>query len=192
MEESRRAVSVRQLEEELQRERRRTKRRKRRRIALVCLLVLLILLIVLGSGFSTVLRISGDAMAGTLRDGDIAVGLKSSHYRSGDVVVFRFNSGVLVKRLLAQSGDWVELDPAGWFFVNGARLNEPYVTETSRGNCDVVFPLTIPEGSCFVAGDNRPVSIDSRSSVVGCVEESALVGKLLLRIWPITRIGLIH
>ena len=102
MEESRRAVSVRQLEEELQRERRRTKRRKRRRIALVCLLVLLILLIVLGSGFSTVLRISGDAMAGTLRDGDIAVGLKSSHYRSGDVVVFRFNSGVLVKRLLAQ------------------------------------------------------------------------------------------
>ena len=192
MEGNGRAVTVRQLEEELQRERKRAKRRRRRHIALVCLLVLLILLFAAGSLLSPVLRISGDSMAGTLRDGDVAVGLRLPHYASGDVVIFRYNGGVLVKRLIAQSQDWVEFDPEGWFFVNGARLDEPYVTELSRGNCDVSFPLTVPEGRCFVVGDNRPVSIDSRSSVVGCVEESALVGRLFLRIWPLSRIGLIH
>ena len=192
MEARERTVTVQQLEDELQRERARVRRRRRRRIIAAVLLPLLLLLCAAGSFLLSTLRISGDAMAGTLRDGDVVVGLTQRQYARGDVVVFRYNGGVLVKRLLAQGGDWVEFDGEGRFFVNGARLDEPYVTAYSRGNCDVIFPFAVPEGGCFVAGDNRPVSIDSRSSVIGCVGEDMLVGRLLLRIWPLSRIGLIR
>ncbi len=192
MEENRRTISVSQLEEELARERRRGRHRRRGRIALRILLLLLVLLLAAGSLFMQVLRISGDAMAETLRDGDIAVGLKLPQYAVGDVVIFRYNGGVLVKRLLAQGGDWIEITHEGRFFINGSRLEEPYVSVFQRGNCDVVFPFAVPEDSCFVAGDNRAVSIDSRSTVVGCVAEDAIVGRMLLRIWPLSRIGFIH
>lgn len=192
MDERIRSVTVEQLEGELRRERDRTRRRQRRHVVFRVLLSLLIALFVAGLFLAPVLNISGDSMAETLRDGDVAIGLKLPHYADGDVVVFRYNGGVLIKRLIAQGGEWVELDHEGRFFVNGARLDEPYVAEIARGNCDIVFPLTVPEGACFVAGDNRAVSIDSRSSVVGCVEESALVGRMLLRIWPLSRFGLIR
>ncbi len=192
MDENRRILTVSQLEEELARERRQTRRRRRRRIVLWVLLLLLALLLIAGSFFLPILRISGDSMAETLQDGDVIVGLSLSRYVNGDVVAFRYKGGILVKRLLAQGLDWVELDHDGRFFVNGARLEEPYVAAFRRGNCDVVFPLTVPEGSCFVAGDNRADSIDSRSSVVGCIEEDALVGRMLLRVWPLARFGLIR
>ena len=191
METGKREPTVRQLEEELQRERGRVRRRRRRRAVFV---ILLLLILALAACFLLlpVLRISGDSMAGTLRDGDVAVGLPAAHYENGDVVIFRYQSGVLVKRLLARGGDCVELDGDGRFFVNGARLDEPYVGEFSRGNCDVSFPLTVPDGGRFVAGDNRPLSVDSRSSVIGFVEDSAIEGRLVLRIWPLSRIGLIR
>lgn len=191
MEESKRTPTVQQLQEELSRERRLVRRRRRRRVLLAVLLLLALVLAVCFLRLP-VLRISGDSMANTLLDGDIAVGLPVSRCRNGDVILFRYQTGVLVKRLLAQSGDYVEFDGDGRFFVNGARLDEPYIESYSRGNCDVVFPLTVPDGALFVAGDNRPVSIDSRSSVIGCVEASALEGRLLLRVWPLSRFGLIR
>ena len=190
--EEKRIVTVAQLEGELERERKQTRRRRRRHTVLRILLALLVALFVAGLFLAPVLRISGDAMAETLRDGDVALGLRLPHYTSGDVVVFRYNGGVLVKRLIAESGNWVEIDHEGRFFVNGARLEEPYVAEIARGNCDVVFPLTVPEDCCFVVGDNRAVSIDSRSTVIGCIEEAALDGRMLLRIWPLSRFGLIR
>lgn len=190
--EEKRIVTVEQLAGELERERKRTRRRRRRHTAFRVLLALLLALFVAGLLLAPVLRISGDAMADTLRDGDIALGLRLPRYANGDVVVFRYNGGVLVKRLIAAGGDWVEIDHEGRLFVNGARLEEPYVAEIARGNCDVVFPLTVPEGCCFVVGDNRAVSIDSRSTVIGCIEEAALDGRMLLRIWPLSRFGLIR
>lgn len=192
MEERTKAYTVEQLENELKREQARTRRRHRRRVVFRVLLALLVSLIVAAALFAPMLRISGDSMADTLRDGDIAIGLKLPRYAPGNVVVFRYNGGLLVKRMIARGGDWIELDHDGRFFVNGSRLEEPYVAEPARGNCDVVFPLTVPEGRCFVAGDSRALSIDSRSSVVGCVEEEAVVGRMLLRIWPLSRAGLIR
>ena len=189
METSKGALSARLLESELQRERDLVRRRRRRRIVFGILLALLLLLFAAWSFLAQTLWISGDAMAGTLRDGDIAVGLRFSRYVPGDVVVLRYHSGILVKRLIAQGGDWVEFDGEGRFFVNGALLDEPYVSEFSRGNCDVALPLIVPEGRCFVVGDNRSLSIDSRSSVVGCVEEGTIEGRVLLRIWPPSRVG---
>ena len=192
MEDRTKDYTIEQLENELKRETARKQRRYRRRIVFRLLLALLVALVVAVALFAPILRISGDSMADTLQDGDIAIGLKLPRYAPGSVVVFRYNGGLLVKRVIAHGGDWVELDRDGRFFVNGGRLEEPYIAEPARGNCDVEFPLTVPEGSCFVVGDNRPLSIDSRSSVIGCVQEEALVGRMLLRIWPLERTGLIR
>ena len=136
--------------------------------------------------------ISVTAAVEAAQDGDVVLGLRLPHLENGDVISFRYDDGVLVKRLIAQGGDWVELDPDGYVFVNGTRLQEPYVALLSRGSGDVAFPLTVPDGTCFVLGDNRAVSVDSRSSTLGCIEEGAVLGRLLWRVWPLDRFGLIR
>ena len=185
-------ASVELLEGELRREQTRTRRRQSRHTVLRVLLSLLIALFVAGLYAAPVLRISGDAMAEALRDGDIAVGIRSAQFTRGEPVFFRYKGGLLIKRLIAQGGDVVDIARDGRILVNGEALDEPYVSAFDRGNCDMIFPLTVPEGCCFVVGDNRALSIDSRSTVIGCVEESTLVGRMLLRLWPLPRFGLIR
>ena len=187
-----RELSVEMLERELQREREKTQRGRRWRRALLIIVALVLIAAAVGLTTVPLLRISGDSMADTLQDGDVVLGLRLPHLENGDVISFRYDDGVLVKRLIAQGGDWVELDPDGFVFVNGTRLQEPYVTALSRGSGDVAFPLTVPDGMCFVLGDNRAVSVDSRSSTLGCIEEGAVLGRLFLRVWPLDRFGLIR
>lgn len=187
-----RELSVEMLERELQREREKTQRGRRWRRALLIIVALVLIAAAVGLTTVPLLRISGDSMADTLQDGDVVLGLRLPHLENGDVISFRYDDGVLVKRLIAQGGDWVELDPDGYVFVNGTRLQEPYVAVLSRGSGDVAFPLTVPDGTCFVLGDNRAVSVDSRSSTLGCIEEGAVLGRLLWRVWPLDRFGLIR
>ncbi len=184
-----RELTVELLERELQRERDKKQRARRRRRGLLVILIVVVLAGLIGVLAFPILRISGDSMAGTLRDGDVAVGLRLPHYERGTVIGFRYEEGVLVKRLIAQGGDWVELDPDGYVFVNGARLHEPYVSELTRGSGDTAFPLTVPAEKCFVLGDNRPLSVDSRSTALGCIGEEEILGRLLWRVWPLSRFG---
>ena len=149
-------------------------------VVLVCMLVL------------PVLRIYGSSMEPTLHDGDIVVCLKNSRFSQKDLISFYYNNKILVKRVIAGSGDWVYMDDRGNVTVNDVRLSEPYVTEKARGECDLDFPYQVPENRLFVMGDHRKTSIDSRSSVVGCAAEEQVVGKILFRIWPLDRIGRVN
>ena len=98
----------------------------------------------------------------------------------------RFYEGkLLIKRVIAVGGDSVDIDREGNVSVNGQKLDEPYVTEKSLGECDIEFPFTVPEGRVFVMGDQRDTSIDSRNSVIGCVEKDQIVGKVLGKVWPL-------
>ena len=118
--------------------------------------------------------------------------IKTKDYKTGDLCSFSWNNRTLIKRIIASAGDWIEIKEDGTVFVNGEELNEPYVLEKSLGECDISFPYQVPEKSYFVMGDKRNVSIDSRSTAIGCVNEDQIVGKVWIRIYPFSNIGSIH
>lgn len=139
-----------------------------------------------------VLQISGTSMTESLQDEDIVVALNRSGYRTGDIIAFYYNNNILVKRVIAVSGDWVDIDKDGNVYVNDRLLDEPYVTEKSLGICDITLPYQVPEGRIFVLGDHRDTSVDSRSSAIGSISEEFLVGKIFFRVWPLTDMGMIR
>ena len=141
--------------------------------------------ILIASLIFPVLMISGDSMGPGLNDGDIVLLVKTHDLEPGDLVSFRWNGKTLLKRVIACQGDWVMIDADGRVYVNGALLEEPYVSEFRLGEYDVKYPFQVPENSYFVMGDDRVSSLDSRSSLVGCVGDDQIVGKGLIRIWPL-------
>lgn len=136
-----------------------------------------------------VLQIYGSSMTPSLDDGEIVLSVKTAEFEKKDIVAFYYNNKILVKRVIARAGEWVELDKDGNLYVNGEFIEEPYIQEKALGECDIQMPYQVPEGRIFVMGDHRAVSVDSRSSVVGCVAEEQVVGKLVFRVWPLQRFG---
>lgn len=140
-----------------------------------------------------VLQIYGNSMTPTLKAGDMVVSVSKKNLKQGDVVAFYYNNKVLVKRVIATSGQWVNVDKKGNVTVDGKKLNETYLQkgEKDYGETNIKLPYQVPDGKYFVMGDHRKVSIDSRNKTVGPVDSEQLVGKLTLRIWPLSRMGAI-
>ncbi len=139
-----------------------------------------------------VLRIYGQSMNSTLVSGELVVSIKGASFKTGDIVAFYYNNNILVKRVIANSGDWVDIDLDGNVYVNQQQIDEPYLNEKAFGEPTIDFPYQVPDERVFVLGDNRSVSIDSRHTSIGCVTSEQIVGKIVFRIWPLNRIGPIH
>ena len=137
-----------------------------------------------------VLQIYGSSMTPTFKEGQIVVAVKGSSFEEGDIIAFYYGNKLLVKRYIAGPGSWVDIKEDGTVYVDGAELSEPYLTEKALGECDMEFPYQIPEDRYFVLGDHRSTSVDSRSSAIGCVAEEQIVGRIVFRIWPLTKIGI--
>lgn len=136
-----------------------------------------------------VFRIYGTSMAPTLSDNEIAVAVKTDNFETGDVIAFYLNNKILIKRVIAGPGDWVDIDKEGNVYVNKELIDEPYVTEKAFGDCDLELPYQVPESRVFVMGDHRSVSLDSRNSAIGCIAEEQIVGKIWLKVWPLPSFG---
>ncbi len=141
-----------------------------------------------------VLQIYGSSMTPTLKSGDMVVSVNAKKLKQGDVIAFYYNNKVLVKRVIATSGQWVNIDKKGNVSVDGKKIKEPYLSkgEKAYGETNIKLPYQVPDGKVFVMGDHRSVSIDSRNTAVGTVGDEQLVGKLTFRIWPLNRVSWVH
>ena len=132
-----------------------------------------------------VLQIEGTSMEPTLVNGDIVLLTKTTTFSRGDICGFSWNNKILVKRVIGIPGDWIEMDADGTLYLNGEKLDEPYAQQIAFGECDLEFPFQVPQEQYFVLGDMRESSIDSRNTLVGCVENDQIIGKIFFRIWPL-------
>lgn len=136
-----------------------------------------------------VLQIYGDSMTPTLNKGEIVVSLKGSNYEKGDIVSLWFGNKLLVKRVIAGPGQWVDIDEDGNVFVDSVLLDEPYITDKAFGDCNIELPYQVGDDRYFVMGDHRSTSSDSRNTSVGCIAEDQIIGKILFRVWPLEDFG---
>lgn len=167
--------------------------------------VALISVVIIFGFFFRVATISGDSMLNTLHGGEKVVITNFGYTpKNGDIVVISRNientvSGVneqqtpIIKRVIATENQVVDIDfEKGIVYVDGVALKEDYISTPTTDKNDVEFPVVVPEGSIFVLGDNRAVSLDSRFSVIGnngMVDQRYVLGHAIFRIFPFDKIG---
>ena len=161
---------------------------------LMCMLFVVMLLFLV---VFRVILVTGDSMFSTLWDGDyllLVSDLFCGDPEPGDIVVISkqsFDHGSpIVKRVIATEGQTVDIDfESGTVYVDGAALREPYIHNETTNEEGMVFPLTVAENCIFVLGDNRAVSLDSRSPQIGQIDRREVLGKALCLMIPGTHHG---
>lgn len=184
--------TVKQLEQELRRERHRRSYRSTLLSTISALVIVAAVAVLVSMLALPVLQIVGESMTPSLYEGEIVVAPKGSSFQKGDVIAFYYNNRILVKRVIANAGEWVNLDADGNVFINDVPLDEPYVTEKAFGDCNITLPYQVPDGKIFVMGDHRATSADSRNTAIGCVGQEQIVGRVMLRVWPLEKFGIIE
>lgn len=181
--------STEQLESELKQIKYRKDFRRILRSTISSLLVVAAIAVLVSMLFLPVLRVTGSSMTPTMQNDELIICSKRSNFKQGDIVAFYYNNKILLKRVIGISGDYINITPDGTVYVNDVKLDEPYVNELALGTCDIEMPYQVPDNRIFVMGDHRSVSIDSRSSTVGCIADEYVIGKVIFRIWPFENIG---
>lgn len=150
-----------------------------------------------------VIGVKGPSMTPTLLEGDYLLLESNFLYRdieAGDVVVLQkesYDVQPIVKRVIATEGQTVDIDfQNGIVYVDGVALEEDYINEPTYVSYENIgegmdYPITLGEGELFVLGDNRNNSADSRYAPIGIIDEREVLGKVLVKIWPFSRIGAI-
>ena len=178
-----------QLEGELKRVRYKSRYRSVLRSTIYSLITVAAIAVLITTLWFPVLRVYGNSMTPTLQNGEIIFTVKVSEFEPGDIISFYYNNKILIKRVIARSGEWVNMDADGNVYVNETLLDEPYLDEKAFGDCNIELPYQVPEGRVFVMGDHRSTSVDSRNSAVGCVAQEQIVGKIQFRVWPLEKFG---
>ena len=180
------------LEAQLKEEKKKRRFGRALRSVIATLITVAAIAVLIAQSLLPVLRIYGSSMNPTLSQGNVVVAVKSSSFKTGDIVAFYWNNKILIKRAIAMPGDWVDIDDEGNVSVNGKVIDEPYLKEKALGQCDITLPYQVPDSGIFVMGDNRSVSVDSRSTTIGVVSDEQIVGKIVFRIWPLNSLGLLN
>ena len=178
-----------QLKAELERDNYKSRYRSVLRSTIYTLIVVAAAAVLVATIWMPVLQTYGSSMSPTLEESDIVVSVKGSDFEQGDLVAFYLGNKILVKRCIAGPGQWVDIDEDGNVYVDGQLLDEPYLTEKALGDCNIKLPYQVPESRYFCMGDHRSTSVDSRNTAVGCVSEEQIVGKIVFRVWPLSKLG---
>ncbi len=179
------------VQAELKHERNKIRFRRVVKNAIYALIIVAAVSVLIATLIFPVLQISGTSMEPTLSNGEIVVLVKTAKLKRGDLCGFSYSNKILIKRVIGLPGDEIFIDEEGNVTVNGEELKEPYITEKGFGECDIEFPFTVPENEFFLMGDQRITSIDSRNTVIGCIEHEQIIGKLFLKIWPLLDFSLL-
>lgn len=180
-----------QIETELKRVKYRQRYSSVLRSTIFVLIIVAAIAVLVATLFLPVLQIYGSSMTPSLSEGNIVVSIKGFDFKRGDIVSFYYNNKILVKRVIAFPGEWVNIDDKGNVYVNDEFLEEPYLKERALGECDIDLPYQVPDDKIFVCGDHRSTSVDSRSSSIGCVAEEQVVGRIMFRVWPLKGWGFV-
>ena len=183
--------SLEQLTTELNRVKYKRRYKRVLRSTIYTLIVVAAVAVLVATIWMPVLQIYGASMTPTLNEGDIVVSLKGSEFLQGVLVAFYLGIKILVKRCIAGSGQWVNIDENGNVYVDGELLDEPYLTDKALGDCNIDLPYQVPDNRYFCMGDHRSTSVDSRHTNIGCIADEQIVGKIVFRIWPIANLGVL-
>ena len=183
------SFSVKELESELKREEYRSKYLKILSSTIYSLIIVASIAALVATLVMPVLQISGSSMTPTFSEGEIVFSIKTKNLKQGDIIAFYHGNKILVKRVIAGAGSFVNITIDGDVYVDGKLLDEPYIKEKMLGETNITYPYQVPDGGWFVLGDHREVSIDSRNTEIGCVKQDDLVGKIVFRVWPLNRFG---
>ena len=173
------------LHKELKREKYKRRFRRILRSTVSVLVVVAAVAALIATLVLPVLQIAGTSMEPSLSDGDIVVLAKTGKLETGDLCAFYYSNKVLIKRVIAGPGQYLWIDDDGTVHVDGQVLDEPYIEKKALGECDIEMPYQVPENHYFVMGDQRETSIDSRSSVIGSIDQEQIIRKLLCKVWPL-------
>ena len=183
------SLTVEQLEKELKRETYRSRYFKILTSTIYALIIVAAVAALVATFVMPVLQISGSSMQPTFTEGEIVLSVKTNNLKQGDIIAFYHGNKILVKRVIAGSGSFVNITIDGDVYVDGVLLDEPYIQEKMLGDTNITYPYQVPDGEWFVLGDQREVSIDSRNTEIGCVSQDDLVGKVVFRVWPLNKFG---
>lgn len=181
------SLTVTKLEQELKRETYKSKYTKILTSTIYALIIIAAIATLTATLILPVLQISGSSMEPTYNEGEIVVVIKNQNPKPGDIIAFYHGNKILIKRVIANAGSWINIDVDGSVYVDGEKLNEPYISELSRGDTDIEYPYQVPNESWFVLSDNRFEIIDSRNKEIGSIPKKDIIGKIIFRIWPIKK-----
>lgn len=179
------SLSSKLVEEELKREIYRSKYIKVLKSTIYALIIIAAVAALLATLVMPVLQVNSSSMEPTYNTGDFVVSVKTKNLTSGDIIAFYHGNKILVKRVIAGPGSWVNMDKNGNVYINSQKLEESYIDEKAIGDYDIDFPLQVPDGHWFVLSDKREESIDSRNSEIGCISQENIIGKIVFRVWPL-------
>ena len=112
-----------------------------------------------------------------------------------DIIVFPYRNGsglYYIKRVIGLPGETVYINERGDVFVDGVKLEEDYIKEKANDAGLAATPIQLGEDEYFVLGDNRNNSMDSRSYEVGLVKRDEIIGRAILRVWPLEKFKILN
>lgn len=145
-----------------------------------------------------IVGVDGESMLPTLNDKDWLITSDFLYEpENGDIVVLAKDSfldgKMIVKRVIATEGQEIDIDfKKGIVYIDGEEIKEPYIADKTKRRLDFEFPATVPEDCVFVMGDNRNHSADSRDASLGMVHKSNILGRVILRVFPIKSFGTVN